>query len=149
MSNYEVKNVEPVAVSNDVQVRVFTLAHGDVIPWHYHRESTDHYFVLRGTLTIETRGPDNDACSLSARDIKFCRVQPTAFRMNQPPNASSYLSKEWVSTTGIGPIEADGRSFKDFGEPARALPECYKIRGATSVVAVCCCRDSVSSRVRA
>jgi quercetin dioxygenase-like cupin family protein len=59
MSNYEVKNVEPVAVSNDVQVRVFTLACGDVIPWHYHRESTDHYFVLRGTLTIETRGPDN------------------------------------------------------------------------------------------
>jgi quercetin dioxygenase-like cupin family protein len=59
MSNYEVKNVEPVVVSNDVQVRVFTLAHGDVIPWHYHSESTDHYFVLRGTLTIETRGPDN------------------------------------------------------------------------------------------
>jgi hypothetical protein len=50
MSNYEVKNVEPVAVSNDVQVRVFTLARGDVIPWHYHRESTGHYFVLRGTL---------------------------------------------------------------------------------------------------
>jgi quercetin dioxygenase-like cupin family protein len=49
MSNYEVKNVEPVAVSNDVQVRVFTLVCGDVIPWHYHRESTDHYFVLRGT----------------------------------------------------------------------------------------------------
>jgi quercetin dioxygenase-like cupin family protein len=59
MSDYEVKNVEPVVVSNDVQVRVFTLAHGDVIPWHYHRESTDHYFVLRGTLTIETRDPDN------------------------------------------------------------------------------------------
>jgi hypothetical protein len=24
----------------------FTLADGDVIPWHYHSESTDHYFVL-------------------------------------------------------------------------------------------------------
>jgi quercetin dioxygenase-like cupin family protein len=42
-----------------IQVRVFTLAQGDVIPWHYHRESTDHYFVLQGALTIETRGPDN------------------------------------------------------------------------------------------
>jgi quercetin dioxygenase-like cupin family protein len=58
MANYEVKNVEPVAVGSDVQVRVFTLAPGDVIPWHYHGESTDHYFVLRGTLTIETRNPD-------------------------------------------------------------------------------------------
>src|SRR5262245_46931042 len=59
MSNYEVKNIEPVVVSNDVQVRIFTLAHGDVIPWHYHLENTDHYFVLQGALTIETRGPDN------------------------------------------------------------------------------------------
>jgi quercetin dioxygenase-like cupin family protein len=59
MSDYEVKNVEPVVVSNDIQVRVFTLAGGDVIPWHYHSESTDHSFVLQGALTIETRGPDN------------------------------------------------------------------------------------------
>jgi quercetin dioxygenase-like cupin family protein len=58
-SNYEVKNVEPVVVSNDIQVRVFTLAQGNVIPWHYHRESTDHYFVLQGALTIETRSPDD------------------------------------------------------------------------------------------
>jgi quercetin dioxygenase-like cupin family protein len=56
--NYRIKNVEPVVVSDDVQARVFTLAHGDVIPWHYHGESTDHYFVLQGALTIETRGPD-------------------------------------------------------------------------------------------
>jgi len=36
MSDYEVKNVEAVVVSNDIQVRVFTLAQGDGIPWHYH-----------------------------------------------------------------------------------------------------------------
>ena len=59
MSNYQVKNVEPVVVSDHVQACVFTLAHGDVIPWHYHGESTDHYFVLGGVLTIETRGPNH------------------------------------------------------------------------------------------
>jgi quercetin dioxygenase-like cupin family protein len=59
MSNYQVKSVEPVVVGTDIQVRVFTLADGDVIPWHYHSESTDHYFVLRGQLTIETRSPDH------------------------------------------------------------------------------------------
>jgi quercetin dioxygenase-like cupin family protein len=58
MADYKVKNVDPVVVGKDVQVRLFTLAQGDVIPWHYHGESTDHYFVLRGTLTIETRDPD-------------------------------------------------------------------------------------------
>jgi quercetin dioxygenase-like cupin family protein len=38
---------------------IFTLAPGEAIPWHYHSETTDHYFVLRGTLTIETRIPDD------------------------------------------------------------------------------------------
>jgi quercetin dioxygenase-like cupin family protein len=57
MPDYQVKNVEPVAVGADVQVRVFTLTDGEEIPWHYHSESTDHYFVLRGKLTIETRSP--------------------------------------------------------------------------------------------
>ena len=41
VSSYEVKNVENVVVGTDIQVRVFTLADGDVIPWHYHSESTD------------------------------------------------------------------------------------------------------------
>ncbi|HEY7246087.1 MAG TPA: cupin domain-containing protein [Xanthobacteraceae bacterium] len=59
MADYRVKHVEPVVVGKDIQARVFTLAPGDLIPWHYHSESTDHYFVLRGTLTIETRGPDH------------------------------------------------------------------------------------------
>ena len=58
MANYVVNNIEPVVVGTDIQVRVFTLARNEVIPWHFHGESTDHYFVLRGTLTIETQRPN-------------------------------------------------------------------------------------------
>ena len=58
MANYAVKNIESVVVGTDVQARVFTLARKEVIPWHFHGESTDHYFVLRGTLTIETQRPN-------------------------------------------------------------------------------------------
>jgi hypothetical protein len=32
MSDYEVKNVEPIVVSNDIQVRVFTLAQAMLFP---------------------------------------------------------------------------------------------------------------------
>ena len=32
--DYQVKNVEPIVVGSDIQVRLFTLARGDVIPWH-------------------------------------------------------------------------------------------------------------------
>jgi quercetin dioxygenase-like cupin family protein len=54
---YVVKSVEPVAIGSDVQARVFTLAPGEEIPWHFHSAVTDWYFVLEGTLSIETRGP--------------------------------------------------------------------------------------------
>lgn len=58
--NYTVKHIEPVVIGKDVQARIFTLAPGEVIPWHRHSESTDHYFVLHGTLTINTRKPDDE-----------------------------------------------------------------------------------------
>jgi quercetin dioxygenase-like cupin family protein len=56
--NYKVKRIEPVLKGSDVLARVFTLAPGETIPWHYHRESTDYYFVLEGVLSISTREPD-------------------------------------------------------------------------------------------
>ena len=58
--NYSVKNIEPVVIGTDVQARIFTLAPGEFIPWHRHSESTDHYFVLRGTLSINTRDPNDE-----------------------------------------------------------------------------------------
>src|SRR5262249_17363230 len=51
---------EPVVVGTDVQARVFTLAPDEFIPWHCHSESTDHYFVLSGTLSITTRDPNDE-----------------------------------------------------------------------------------------
>jgi quercetin dioxygenase-like cupin family protein len=54
---YTVKSIEPVAIGSDVQARLFTLAPGETIPWHFHSAVTDWYFVLEGTLSIETRAP--------------------------------------------------------------------------------------------
>lgn len=57
-SNYTVSDIETIVKGSDVVVRMFTLNKGDRIPWHYHSESLDHYFVLEGTVTIETRSDD-------------------------------------------------------------------------------------------
>jgi quercetin dioxygenase-like cupin family protein len=56
-AGYTVKSVEPVAIGSDVQARLFTLAPGETIPWHFHSAVTDWYFVLEGALSIETRAP--------------------------------------------------------------------------------------------
>ena len=52
---YTVKSIAPVAIGSDMQARLFTLAPGETIPWHYHSAVTDWYFVLEGALSIETR----------------------------------------------------------------------------------------------
>ena len=57
--NYTVKSVETVLEAADVKARIFTLAPGDVIPWHHHSETTDYYFVLSGKLTLDTRTPQD------------------------------------------------------------------------------------------
>ena len=54
---YIVKSIEPVAIGSDVQARIFTLAPREQIPWHFHSAVSDSYFVLEGTLSIETRAP--------------------------------------------------------------------------------------------
>jgi len=54
---YKIKNVETVVKGTDVQVRLFTLAPGETIPWHFHSDSSDHYFVLERLLSISTREP--------------------------------------------------------------------------------------------
>jgi len=59
MSNYKVKSIEPIMMGSDVQARLFTLAPGETIPWHFHRTAADHYFVLEGALTVVTREPDS------------------------------------------------------------------------------------------
>ena len=56
-AGYAVKSIEPVAIGSDVQARLFTLAPGETIAWHFHSAVTDWYFVLEGALSIETRAP--------------------------------------------------------------------------------------------
>ena len=97
MSNYQVKSVEPVVVGTDIQVRVFTLADGDVIPWHYHSESTDHYFVLRGQLTIETRSSDHRH-RLSIGE-----------RLKIPPGTAHRISNESTSECQFLLVQGVGR----------------------------------------
>jgi len=43
---YTVKNIETIAEGSDMRARLYTLAPGDVIPWHYHTAVTDWHFCL-------------------------------------------------------------------------------------------------------
>jgi hypothetical protein len=91
-------------VGSGIQVRIFTLEPGDVIPWHYHSESTDHYFVLRGPSRRMV--PNRRPISPAESDTRSCPTSRIAFRTKHRPNASSCWRRGQTNTTGAIPIRA-------------------------------------------
>ena len=71
--NYTIKGSELILADKNIQARVITLAPKESIPWHYHSETTDHYFVLSGTLDINERSRN---CQLSLNAGERHRLGP-------------------------------------------------------------------------
>jgi quercetin dioxygenase-like cupin family protein len=65
--SYTVKQTKTIMADPLIRARLFTLAPREIIPWHRHSEVTDHYFVLEGILTVETR-PTNRCQELTIGD---------------------------------------------------------------------------------
>ena len=84
---YRVKSIEPVMIDRDVQARLFTLGPGEAIPWHFHSTVTDWYFVLEGTLSIETRAPSDRR--LLAIGASFHIPPKTAHLISNPSAADT------------------------------------------------------------
>ncbi len=74
--NYQVKNIEQVMVGSDIRARLFTLASGETIPWHYHREAADYYFILQGELTILMRTPEEARTLQIGSDYRIAPGRP-------------------------------------------------------------------------
>ncbi len=108
--NYTVKDAETVAAGKDVRVRLFTLAPGEVIPWHLHSAIVDQFFVLGGELTVETRAPDG-CCTLGAGE----RYQIDAGHAHQTSNRGA-TDCRFLIIQGIGKYD-----FKDLRGTLDAL----------------------------
>jgi quercetin dioxygenase-like cupin family protein len=90
-ANYTVKSVETVVDGADVKARIFTLAPGDVIPWHYHSETTDHYFVLSGKLTIERRRPEDHRTLAVGERYQITAGSPHMLSNHEPTDCQFLL----------------------------------------------------------
>jgi quercetin dioxygenase-like cupin family protein len=98
-AGYTVKSIEPVAIGSDVQARLFTLAPGETIPWHFHSAVTDWYFVLAGALSIETRAPA-DRQLLAAGGTYRIRPQTAHLIANGSDTDTRFLLVQ-----GVGPYD--------------------------------------------
>jgi quercetin dioxygenase-like cupin family protein len=96
---YTVKSIEPVAIGSDVQARLFTLAPGEVIPWHFHSAVTDWYFVLEGTLSIETRA------SAARRELAVGGTYHIAPKTAHFISNRSEADTRFLLVQGVGPYD--------------------------------------------
>jgi quercetin dioxygenase-like cupin family protein len=96
---YTVKSIEPVMIGSDVQARLFTLAPGETIPWHFHSAVTDWYFVLEGALSIETRAP-TDRRELAVGET-FHIAPKTAHVVSNRSKADT----RFLLVQGVGPYD--------------------------------------------
>jgi quercetin dioxygenase-like cupin family protein len=95
--SYVVKSIETVAKGSDLQARLYTLAPGDVIPWHFHTHVTDWYFCLTGWLRIETRAPHTDERLSPGRT--YALLPKTAHRIS---NGGESTDCRFLLLQGVG-----------------------------------------------
>jgi quercetin dioxygenase-like cupin family protein len=72
---YTVQQVKLVVKGADVQVREFSVAPDENIPWHYHTAVTDWCYCLEGVVSAETQNAENAAISVQLlKTGESCRI---------------------------------------------------------------------------
>lgn len=82
--------------TRDVSVRILVLAPGEIAPWHYHREITDHMFCLSGRLDIQFQSPGQ---TLSLQPGQRCEVSPG--RVHRVVNSTDQEAR-YLLVQGVG-----------------------------------------------
>lgn len=54
------KEVEIIAQTDSLRVRIMSLAPQEIADWHYHTEVTDDIFCLTGTILVRMKGPNEE-----------------------------------------------------------------------------------------
>ncbi len=52
------KETEVIAKTNDLQIRIMSLAPREIAAWHYHTQVIDNIFCLSGTVLVRMRDPE-------------------------------------------------------------------------------------------
>ena len=84
------KESEVIAISDDVRVRIMTLAPREIADWHYHTQVTDDIFCLTGTIIVRMKEPDEENKLIPGQR---CQIRPGRIHQleNIDTTEASYL----------------------------------------------------------
>lgn len=60
--NYEVERRACYAARPGFRIAELQISPTQTVPWHYHSEAQDTFYVINGTIRIFTREPDEEVC---------------------------------------------------------------------------------------
>jgi quercetin dioxygenase-like cupin family protein len=71
-----IRELKRVFSTDEVQVSYLVLAPEEEVPWHFHSNVCDTFYVLRGPVTISTREPDGTAVISTGETFQTRERQP-------------------------------------------------------------------------
>ena len=84
------KESEVIANTDNVRVRIMTLAPREIADWHYHTQVTDDIFCLTGTIIVRMKEPDEENKLIPGQR---CQIRPGRIHQleNIDTTEASYL----------------------------------------------------------
>lgn len=99
------KETEAIVKTDDVRVRIMTLAPHEIADWHYHTQVTDDIFCLTGTILVRMKNPDEEVrLSPGQRcQIKIGRVHQLE---NLEGNEATYLLVQGIGKYDFNVVDS-------------------------------------------
>ncbi len=95
-NGFGMKEIEVIAKTNDLRVRIMMLEPRETSDWHYHTEVTDHIFCLQGTILVRMQAPEKEA-----RLVPGARCLVEIRRVHQLENLEDF-EVSYLLIQGIG-----------------------------------------------
>ena len=74
--NYEVERRACYAARPGFRIAELQISPTQTVPWHYHSEVQDTFYVIEGKISIFTREPDEEVLLTAGRTYAVCPGQP-------------------------------------------------------------------------
>ena len=74
--NYQVERRSWYAARPRFRIAKLQISPTQTIPWHYHSEVQDTFYVINGKIRIFMRGPDEEVCLTAGQTHAVCPGRP-------------------------------------------------------------------------
>ena len=74
--NYEVERRACYAARPGFRIAELQISPTQTVPWHYHSEVQDTFYVINGKIRIFMRGPDEEVCLTAGQTHAVCPGRP-------------------------------------------------------------------------